>query len=112
LGDGSQGREIDFGVDFGGLGMLVSQDFTNLSQRRSTPEHLGRQGMAKQVSSFVWRMQLCSEESALDHVANGTRTGKAFVRGLRPNEHAATGARRPSFPQIGGQGSAGIGRQR
>jgi hypothetical protein len=112
LGYRSQGGKINLGINLGGLGRLMPEDLADLSQRGSAPEHLSGQGMPQQVSSFALRLKARPQESPPDNVAHSDGSGKADVRSLHADEHAARGTRRSSLLQIRGQSAPHIGRQR
>ena len=97
LGYGTQGSQIDFGINLRGLGQLMPEDLADLSQRGPTPEHLSGQGMSEQVCSLAPRLEACSMERPPDDVANGNRGGKTDVRRLHADEHPARGTRGAAF---------------
>jgi hypothetical protein len=97
LGYGTQGRQIDFGINLGGLGQLMPEDLADLGQRGPAPEHLSGQGMSEQVRSFAPRLEAGSLERPPDNVANGDRGGKTHVRRLHADEHPARATRGAVF---------------
>jgi hypothetical protein len=51
-GERSQGVEIHFDVDLGGLGIAVTQQLTDLTERRSHAQHVSGQSMPKLMCSI------------------------------------------------------------
>jgi hypothetical protein len=97
-----QGCQIDFGIDFGGLGELMSEDLADLRQGGTSTKHLDGQRMAKQMSSLVCGLKASPNQSPSNYVADGNGAGKAHVRCLHPNENTARNATRTPILQIQG----------
>jgi len=56
LRQGSKSRQIDFGVEGGGVETLVTKQLRDVSKRSALAKHLSGQGMPEQMSPFVRRI--------------------------------------------------------
>ena len=111
MSNGAQRRQVNFGVDGGGLFGLMAQYFGDLGHGRSIAEHLGSERMAKQVRPSGGRVNSSASESSLHDNVDGRGVGESFVRSRRSNEDSPAYARRPKLLQIICEGLAHIFRE-
>src|SRR5260370_8327367 len=79
MGNGAQCRQVNFGVDGGGLFGLMAQYLGDLGHGRPIAEHLGSERMAKQVRSAVGRVNSTTPETPSPNYANACEVPESLV---------------------------------
>ncbi|SAL07713.1 hypothetical protein AWB81_08247 [Caballeronia arationis] len=86
----------------------MTQQLTNLTQRRTAAKQIGGKGMAEQVSPFEVRGKTGPIKSAVNNAANRVRPGKPLLRSLHPNEHPTRRTRGTDVTKIARQCRANL----
>ena len=107
-----QGRQIDFGIDRGGLRISMAQDFCDLAELGAASEHLGRQRMAQHMSPFRERNDSSAAQGTTHYATDSTRAKQCALRCARSDEHVSRGAVGAPMAQVVNQGRTDIRRQR
>ena len=86
---------------------LAAKNLTDLTQRSAPAQHIGGEGMPKQMRSFKIGVQPGTLECPTNDATDG-REAKAAQRRLQPNEECACRANGADITQVVNQGFANV----
>jgi hypothetical protein len=107
--DGTECRDVDFGVDLRGIGLAVTEHLPDLRERRAAAQEVGCQRVAQQMRAFERRIKAGALQRVTHDAANDRKADESSPWHPDLTKHTTLGANRSIAAQIVGDGGAHIG---